>query len=830
MDVLKYIKEDDYEVIVRTDDIMYSWSNFKGRINYRNQLTHNYSDPLKYCTYTAKDVVDFYIYNPENGETVKQDDINETLWPVVFETNKYQICVKFHRIDNGSKPKVVHILKDVEKAFFIDREESGTEARLTGEVDFLNQPGLFKLNFEYQKNGHKKDAYVTFDIVSPKLDTKHDYKKILRDVNQEFDELVFNYLSTTFQQFARGKKQRNSLERWMQTFQDVVKDYLESVDRIIKNPHSKVRTIQLFAKGDNIKRWTPAMEEKYKEVERSGKLEEHYFEYNQYDNTVNTMENRFVKYTLKQIGGKLQLVFSTLLIKGNQEISQNYISEWEKYQRKIQKYIKHPFFKAVGKFEGLRQESLVLQSRMGYQQVYKDWLKLNKGIDFYNGATNIGTLQIWEIYELWCFLKMKNMVRKLMGFDPDKKDSEYGDLIVEENGSLIEYKKDKKTDYRIKFVFPNPDDANVPEKHKELIRQHQGEEVSLHYQHTFNRRCEDDFNVQTVTTEQRPDIVLNIRKTDGFVLTYLYDAKYRVWGDKHLDKDFEKLDEDEQKEILDAENRELTDTEKKLYGADYPPSDAINQMHRYRDAIYYGLDKDNRPDSKEIIGGYILFPGRGDDKHIKERYFSKSIETVNIGAFPLLPLQGEVDEQGKDVEGPQLWEHLNNILLEKEVVYSHIEKSVPQRGLHYTDDTNAKWKRIKVLLFTDPHDIHWQNIDSYQYVALGLNLSRFSLKTVGLYSKAKYVAIVSQHIEKKIRLFKVDGSAEIVDEIDEKLCLKRNFFEQEEKDKKAQVYLQYKLKKDEKPSLSLDSKAIHEIQAGSHNPKVVTMDKLLGKL
>lgn len=37
-----------------------------------------------------------------------------------------------------------------------------------------------------------------------------------------------------------------------------------------------------------------------------------------------------------------------------------------------------------------------------------------------------------------------------------------------------------------------------------------------------------------------------------------------------------------------------------------PPDDAINQMHRYRDAIYY-RDYVEAPLKKEVIGGYILF-------------------------------------------------------------------------------------------------------------------------------------------------------------------------------------------------------------------------------
>ena len=59
---------------------------------------------------------------------------------------------------------------------------------------------------------------------------------------------------------------------------------------------------------------------------------------------------------------------------------------------------------------------------------------------------------------------------------------------------------------------------------------------------------------------QRPDIVLKITKNDlkdNYVLTYLFDAKYRLQSD---DKDS---------------------------APDLPPEDAINQMHRYRDAIYY---------------------------------------------------------------------------------------------------------------------------------------------------------------------------------------------------------------------------------------------------
>lgn len=91
-------------------------------------------------------------------------------------------------------------------------------------------------------------------------------------------------------------------------------------------------------------------------------------------------------------------------------------------------------------------------------------------------------------------------------------------------------------------------------------------------------------------------------------MTYLFDAKYRIDGREQ--------------------------------GVDVPPEDAINQMHRYRDAIYY-RDYDANALKKEVIGGYILFPGDGEPNDVAVSKFYKTIKEVNIGAFPLRPKDTE---------------------------------------------------------------------------------------------------------------------------------------------------------------------------------------------
>jgi hypothetical protein len=64
-------------------------------------------------------------------------------------------------------------------------------------------------------------------------------------------------------------------------------------------------------------------------------------------------------------------------------------------------------------------------------------------------------------------------------------------------------------------------------------------------------------------------------------------------------------------------------------------------MHRYRDAIYYGEIKrgegENQDIKKEVIGGYVLFPGSGTEEQVRATTLYKSIDKVNIGALPLRP-------------------------------------------------------------------------------------------------------------------------------------------------------------------------------------------------
>lgn len=635
------------------------WTRFKGRLRYRAEMTGAEVNPYAYCKYAASEKYQLELYRPADIPEDMQPETGKELWPVIYETNEYWINVKFDGIDKDSA-HVQHVRADVEDAFKTVWDSNGTTCTISGKLSFLNEPGLFRLGIVYSKNGIRHEDFIAFHVVSPKLDVKNDYQSILQTVNRELEKDVFRYLSLTVQQMSPSRDRSKDLQIWMQVFENLAADYIKNIIRIIKNPHSKVRTMEEYKKADRIHRWTPAMEETYHEKQKEGALDKYYFRNEVYDTTVNSMENRFVKYTLQHVGKRLNEVFSKVLTQNNTEASDSLRDKWLRHQASINHLLRHPFFSHVGRFEGMQHESLVLQSRMGYQQVYKDWLKLKKGIDIFEGTTNVGVMQIWEIYELWCFIKVKNMVCRILS-----NNGQYELETDEPNGPLIHYSKEKKIDYTLQINYPEEWGLR-------------GRFVTLHYQHIYNRHSGTQ---RTFTTDNRPDIVLNIHQPSQEELTYLFDAKYRVWSDPKLDRDIEEED------VMEWE-KELGDRDR-LQGADYPPSDAINQMHRYRDAIYYGLDEKERPRNKEIIGGYILFPGRA--KGDVTRYFATSIKKINIGAFPLLPFGLAAEEKSSQTldfepEGQDLYNHLKDILLQRKTVYSHVKDAVPQRGLYYTEE------------------------------------------------------------------------------------------------------------------------------------------------
>ena len=567
-------------------------------------------------------------------------------------------------------PRVRHHLKGVGENFkyYPNGDNSGI---LVGDIDFLNSPGKFSFAFDYWDveevlHHEQMELYVA----SPKLDTKNDLQQIMALVNQEYENYVFDYLTLTFSSFALQRTEKNNHIIWLSIFKSVVEDYFKNVRFVMSRPNNKPIRKTYHARPDRIRRWSQQEEERYKNMGQDAEM--HYFRYEQTENTVNTRENRFVKYSLHVLGKKFREVFGELSALFS-DMDEEERKSLEEYDVLFKRLAGSAFFRKVGEFEGFRQESAILQQRMGYSKVYKAWLMLKNSLDLVDGKTDIGTKKIWELYEIWCYLVMKRLIAKVLELDLSKPNEHVREDKSEMLNTIV------KSGMTHKVEFDNVLNGDV---------------VRLEYQHTYNRKTAR-FN--TSTTEQRPDIVVTVKKRNGFVLTYLYDAKYRVQDD-----------------VKDGD----LDDGVTIDVADYPLPDAINQMHRYRDAIYYAMKAENRPRAKEIIGGYILFPGRVEGDEILNRYFYQSIKKVNIGAFPLLPASKE--DENEIIQCDLLEKHLREILLE-DSVYEHVKDSIPQKGLVYEEENKGNVIALNYERFDYEYDLKCLNHNlTSRYVPVSL--------------------------------------------------------------------------------------------------------------
>lgn len=697
MEVFSF-KSANVEITANTAaDMVNCWRRFRARVGDKAGI---------YCDYRSTLPGSLELALPGNGYSLMQTgeaDCREwkNLPPVFYETALYNISI--YLTDVETTPCVLHKLKEVTELFSVI-EIGDHKWLLSAPLSFVNEPGIFELTFKYKpcEKPERTDTF-SFRVVSPKLDTKDDYNHILAEINTHYNEIVFQYLTLTLQNLQRGGKSNNDVV-WLSIFRNIAKDYEKWVRFIVNKPHLRQTREVRHDRADRIKRWSPQMAEHFALVEAEGRLDSEYFRHEEIIHTHNTRENRFVKFTLDRIAKRLTSIVTTIKAKNAKakeadKVADSEIAELDGYVGSLRRLANSSLLRSL-RGEPLRSESMVLQKRNGYAQVYKYWLLLQKGIELFEGANAIGVRPIWELYELWCFLKMRQMTADILGLHFDNPEE-----ITEKPMPMVKPFEDNNQEHTVEYHCAD------------------GSNVRLHYQHTYSRKTGE---VHTATTENRPDIVLTVVKPDGFELTYLFDAKYRLLDDNKLNR--------EDREEYDASG-----------GADTPPADAINQMHRYRDAIYYGSDRFTHA-AKEIIGGYILFPGRGDNESVRKRFFYQSIETVNIGAFPLLP-----DASDPSNEGTLLFEFLTRILTAPSVA-DHIQDAIPQKGLRYVNTEQPTPQDLVLVGYykTEQKEAIINNRLYYVPAALG----KGSINLVSGFEKTKYLLL---HHDKERVLVRLKG-------------------------------------------------------------------------
>ncbi|EGC20090.1 DUF2357 domain-containing protein [Prevotella multiformis] len=489
---------------------------------------------------------------------------------------------------------------------------------LAGVVNYRNEIGRSEIQIIYKVGKETRTFRFGFEVLSTKLDYHEHWRVIVEDIEREYRMLSLDYMRRTFHGFSPDQNGEHPDIVWWSVFEGEQQKFIKACKSIIDRPRHRLHGEEVYLRADKLKQTSHNIENRLAEHRREPA---YLYRVEQQIQSNDTQENRFLKFALHQISKRYEKLRQR--IEAVRTASDTMKAAMLATSETLKRLQHHPFFRTIGRFKGMSQESMVLQKATGYSLVYRTWNLLRRAYSLNDGLYRLQTKDIATLYEIWCFIEVSHIVKEQLHLEDE--DVEHRNRM-EMNG-IFSWELGKGEHSRILFRKDGIELAELVYNPKNADKEN--DNVGMK-------------NLVVPTVPQKPDIVLQLTKNDlqqGMKMTYLFDAKYRIDGRDN--------------------------------GVDTPPEDAINQMHRYRDAIYY-KDYDANALKKEVIGGYILFPGDGDPDGVAVSKFYKTIKEVNIGAFPLRP---------KDVENRKLLENFIEELIQTKS-YETIAHVIPQKGTY----------------------------------------------------------------------------------------------------------------------------------------------------
>lgn len=673
--------------------------------------------------------------NKEEGWIKETEDYQDEAF--FFENTDYPVRIILN-------PETNHSQKITLLRLVVGKEENLNVAAeddiIFGTINFRNQVGRTDFKVFYSVEGKEKSLSFSTEVLSYKMDYRTDMRQVIADIEEEFSMLSYSLLKETYLTFKQSNNESTNLI-WWQIFRDCYNKMIDSIDFIISSPKRRLKSDVRYERAEQLPFISPELENEYAEFEHDPA---HLYRVEDMFLSKDTIENRFLKYAIQNTHNRFERVqknILSILKLDNVDLR----VQIKKMNSELDRLAYHPFFRGIGDFKGFTQDSLVMKQAHGYKEVYECWILLQCGYDLEEGIMQLEVKDISELYEIWCFIKVKNIVNHILRNKAELKvsgnqtEGEFIKNLIKGEASDVRFHDKNNADIVLASVMYNAtsDDEAI-------------EEFDPTKQKT------DIIDTTSKTTEQRPDIVLRLTKSnDTIQYTYLFDAKYR-----------------------------LNDTQ--IFDCDVPPVGAINQMHRYRDAIYF-TKSDDQLLKKKVIGGYVLYPGNLTKEEFNGSYYKKSIDEVNIGAYPLKPgghWKGADSDLLVDINSSEdvLYHTIEKWLNEEEPRHELLEVSIPQKGLEYSDEPV-----LHGSYFLSTIDTHVnQDATAVEDGNAEVFVSGYSAILAGLdFQKIKYFAPVCNHLVKGYYAVKS------VNAVDKKVMLETDYNQRVAEGKNVTKYKGY---------------------------------------
>jgi predicted component of viral defense system (DUF524 family) len=500
--------------------------------------------------------------------------------PALFEEMEYQIYLK------ATRPGDVVDLQHRDP--LLRRRLCHEEARgmLHGVINFQGQIG--RSTFTVLVND-KPEADFEVEVFPTKLDYKTDYRQILAEVQEVLSGLAYEYLRSTWHRARTDLGKRPTRLEWLILLRQIVGRLEQATRQISQQPQRQLRRHPRPVRVGQIRRVDAVARNQLRRgqgrgalvASQMGPVRERVTAHPP-ESTTDTLEHRWLRHQLSAIQLQLAQVLTAYREESNSDRKRATVAELTQMERVLSRMThSEPFRDAVGPVPA-GFASLQLLSAPGYREAYQLCRLLKMGLRLEGESLHLNLKDIDVLYEYWVFLAIVSLLQ-----------TEFG------------------TPARMEGLFRLAESAT-------RVRLIRGQGQSVQFESAGGARITVTYNPQfgnheTTLIPQQPDILIRLEEAGWPALQLLCDAKYR----------------------LDATPEFQTQ-----FGSPGPPRDAINVLHRYRDAILE-LDQEEggptRP-SRCVIQAAAVFPYSAPvpDAFRNSRLW-KSMARFGVGAVPALP-------------------------------------------------------------------------------------------------------------------------------------------------------------------------------------------------
>jgi uncharacterized protein len=335
--------------------------------------------------------------------------------------------------------------------------------------------------------------------------------------------------------------------------------------------------------------------------------------------TIDTLENRYVKYFLEEC----LLVAQRLSERLDERKKPAAAREAREWATQIEEMLGHRQWSDVGTLDQFPSNSQVIQKRRGYRDILRFDLSLRLGLelswkrgdDFADGL--LGDVRpVNEIYEYWCFFVLRRLLAEICAAELRSNGSF---IAVAPDGLQVRLEKGKRS--RVSFLYKTAGARRL--------------QVCLFYNRRFKRpsRALTSWD-GSYSAFFDPDYSILATVIEG-------DARRRHW--LHFDAKY-RLEVAEVETLFNAAEKTVAASDEREEGTAYDQEiarihkrDDLFKMHTYRDGILSSR------------GAYVLFPGDGSGLRLSGEHQNLFVRHPSafdgapayrfpsVGAFDLCP-------------------------------------------------------------------------------------------------------------------------------------------------------------------------------------------------